>query len=348
MKKTFFVFVFSAFFSWQLTGQNQLNDFGRIVLNTYLPETIEIPNEAKQFLITKLNQITTNNGMGGSKVNPRFIITANINVGSKDIISGPPIMIAQNLEITIFIGDASDNKIFSNVTLNLKGVGNNENKAFIEAIKFINPKSKEIITFLEEGKSKILSFYSSQCPILIKDAITLTKQEKYDEAIFKLSIVPEVCQDCYFKCLDTLAVIYQKKIDADCKIKLNKAKVIWAAEQTPSGAEKAGNILSEINPIASCQPQVNELIKNIDSKLKADEKARWQFKMKKYDDKIAMQKEQVRIAEEKSKRDDGYRENQSIRNSELDKIRVTAFREVAVQYAKNQPKAVTYNNIYWK
>jgi hypothetical protein len=81
--------------------------------------------------------------------------------------------------------------------------------------------------------------------------------------------------------------------------------------------------------------------------------------MKQYADKIAMQKEKVRIAEEKSKRDDTYRENQSkrdavsnenqsLRNYELDKIRVNAYREVAVEYAKNQPKTVTYNNIFWK
>jgi len=81
--------------------------------------------------------------------------------------------------------------------------------------------------------------------------------------------------------------------------------------------------------------------------------------MKQYADKIAAQKEQVIIAEEKSKRDDVYRENQSQRdavaqekqsqrNYDLDKIRVSACRDVAVEYAKNQPKTATYNNIYWR
>jgi len=61
-----------------------------------------------------------------------------------------------------------------------------------------------------------------------------------------------------------------------------------------------------------------------------------------------MQKEQVRIAEAKSIRDDQYRENQSQRNAELDKIRINANREISIEYAKNQPKTVTYNNIYWR
>jgi hypothetical protein len=234
-----------------LNAQVKLDDFGRIILNTHLSDKINIPAESKELLKTKLSQIASNNGMGGSQANPRFIITANVNVGTKDIIAGPPQMIAQNVDVTFFIGDALTNTVFANTTLSLKGVGTNENKAFIEAIKTINPKNKDIAVFIEEGKNKIISYYSTNCDFIIKDAQTLVKQEKYDEAIYQLSLVPEVCQECYFKCLDTLSSIYQQKMDADCKTKLNEAKVTWTANQTTEGAEKAGDILSSINPMAS-------------------------------------------------------------------------------------------------
>ena len=347
MRKIVFLLIFSALLGG-LQAQVKLDDFGRIILNSHLSDKLNIPAESKELLKTKLSQIASNNGMGGSQVNPRFIITANVNVGTKDIIAGPPQMIAQNVDITFFIGDALTNTVFANTTLSLKGVGTNENKAFIGAIKTINPKNKDIAAFIEEGKNKIINYYSTNCDFIIKDAQTFVKQEKYDEAIYQLSLVPDVCQECYFKCLDTLSSIYQQKIEADCKTKLKEAKVTWTANQTPEGAEKAGDILSSINPMASCQTDVDALVKSIDSKLKADEKARWQFKMKQYTDKIAAQKEQVRITEEKSNRDDDYREKQSKRNLELDKIRVNAYREVAVEHARNQPKTITYNNIYWR
>lgn len=335
-------------FLFKTNAQVKLDDFGRIVLNTYLPDEIDITDEAKKLLSNKLNQVTSNNGMGGSQVNPRFIITAAVNVGSKDIIGGPPQMIAQNIDVTLYIGDAITNTIFSNVTLSLKGVGTNENKAFIESFKGINSNNKEVIEFLEAGKNKIINYYSTNCDFMIKDAQTLVNQEKYDEAIYQLSLVPEVCQVCYFKSLDYLSSVYQQKIDAECKIKFNEAKVSWAAAQNPTGAEKAGDILSTVNPMASCQPEINDFIKFVEAKLKADEKERWQFKMKQYGDKMAMEKEQVRIAEEKSKRDDTYKEIQLQRNSEIDKIRINSYREVAFEYAKNQPKSITYNNIYWR
>ena len=295
------------------------DDFGRIVLNSFIPKELNIPNEAKEALKSKLDQISSSNGLGGNQINPRFIITANIVVGTKDIIAGPPQMIAQNLGVTLFIGDAISNIILSNLNIELKGVGTNENKAIIDAIKNINPKNNEVVTFLEEGKSKIINYYSTNCDFILKEAQALTKQEKYEEAIYKLSLVPDVCKECYFKCLDTLSLIYQKKIDADCKIKLNKATNIWNANQNLEGAEKSGDLLSTINPQSNCQIDVNTLMKTIDAKLKADEKARWQFKMKQYQDNI-----------------------------ELEKININAYKEVAVEFARNLPRTVTYNNIYWR
>ena len=382
MRKYFLIIIAIVFWinSYSQTTP-KLNDFGRIVLNSYLPNDADIPSGAKKLLLNKLDRITSNYGMGGSSVNSRFIITASVNIATKDIIAGPPQMIALNIDVTLFIGDAIEKKKFNSRTVSLKGVGTNENKAYINALKGLKSKNKEVAKFIEEGKSKIIAYYNSKCDFDIRNAITLKNQGKHDEAIYNLSLIPEICQECYFKCIDTLEYIYQDKIDLDCQQKFNKAKTIWAANSTSVGAEQVADVLSEISPLASCQPKIEEFVRAIDKKLKADEKARWEFKMKKYADKVAKEKEQMRIAEEKSIRDDDFREDeakrnsefkenqakreseyrenqaqrdaeykekQSVRNTELDKLKVNAYREVAVEYAKNQPKTVTNNNIYWK
>lgn len=319
MKKIQLVILLLLSFQFQTQAQAKFEDFGRIILNTYLPENSSIPAEAKKALETKLNQITTNNGMGGSAVNPRFIITAVLNVGTKDIIPGPPQMIAQNIDVTLFVGDAITNTVFSNTVLSIKGVGTNENKSLIDAIKNINPKNKDISAFLEEGKNKIISYYTTQCDFIIKDAETLAKQQKFDEAIYKLALVPEVCKDCYFKCLDNLTTIYQQKIDADCIAKLAKAKLLWSGQQNQIKAEEVIEILSEINSNANCFNDASNFAKQISNKLKADEKAKVELALKKYNDKIA-----------------------------LEKLQINAYKEIAVEYAKNQPKIITYNNIIWR
>lgn len=318
MKKIISILVLSLI---TITSYSQvnLNDFGRIIINSYIPDNLELPTEAKNLLITKLDQITSNTGIAGSQANARFIITANINVGTKDIIAGPPQMIAQNIDITFFIGDAVTNTIFSNTTLSLKGVGTNENKAFIDALKTINPKNIDVLAFLEEGKTKIINYYIINCDFILKDAQTLVKQEKYDEAIYQLALVPNVCKECYFKCSDTITNIYQQKIDADCKAKLSKAKTKWAGQQDISNAENVLNILSDINYNAACFSEVNLLTKEINKKMIGDEKSRLELALKKYNDKIDLEKKQI-----------------------------DAYKEIAIEYTKNQPKTVIYNNIYWR
>lgn len=300
-------------------AQVKLDDFGRIILNTYLPDSIALPLEAKNLLITKLNQITSNNGMGGSQANPRFIITANVNVGTKDIIAGPPQMIAQNVDVTLFIGDAVTNTIFSNTTLSLKGVGTNENKAFIEAFKTINPKNIEVLVFLEEGKKKMINYYSTNCDFILKEATTLSDQFKFSEAIYQLMMVPNVCKECYFKAKDAATLIFNKKIESDCTEKLKEAKLIWAAEPSEIGALKASAIMISIIPSDNCKTEINKLAIEIKNKLQLEQKKKYDFDM------LEMQKR--------------YDTEQKI---------IDIQKQIALEQAKNQAQKVTYYNIYWR
>lgn len=300
-------------------AQTNLDDFGRIILNTYLPDNTSIPEEAKKALENKLNQIATNNGMGGSQLNPRFIITAALNIGTKDIVAGPPQLIAQNLDITLFIGDALSNTKFSNVMLSLKGVGTNENKAIIDALKNINPKNKEIITFLEEGKNKLISYYTTNCDFIIKDANALAEQFKFNEAIYKLMAVPDVCKDCYFKAKDLSTIIFNKKIESDCTEKVKEAKLIWAAQPNESGALEASAVMVKIIPSTNCQNEINKLSNDIKNHLKAEQQKKYDYEMleikKRYD---------------------------------TEQKRLDGIKQIALEEARNQPKTVTYNHIYWR
>lgn len=319
MKKIITVLVLIVAIATTNKAQVKADDFGRIILNTYLSEKIELPAEAKNLLTTKLTQIASSYGMGGSQANPRFIITANVNVGTKDIIAGPPQMVAQNLDVTLFIGDAISNTIFSNTTLSLKGVGTNENKALIEAFKTINPKSKEIAALLDEGKNKIISYYTAQCDFILKQANTLTEQYKFEEAIYNLMTVPETCKDCYFKTQDKAMTIFKQKIESDCTEKLKEAKLIWAAEPTENGALKASAIMITIIPSDNCKTEISKLSDEIKKKLQEEQKKKYDFDM------LEMQK-----------------------RYDTEQKRLETQREIALEQAKHQPKTVTYNNIYWR
>lgn len=309
-----------------------LDDFGRITLNPFVSEQAKLHAEAKAQLETKLKQIASNYGMAGSVANPRFIITANISVTTKDIVPGPPQLIAQNMDITFFIGDAIENKIFANTVISTSGVGTNENKAFIDALKQINTRNKKIETFLEDGKTKIISYYSIQCDFIIKKTESLKQQEKYSEAIYTLAQVPDVCKDCYLKCLKEMSIIYDLKINADGNARLSEANAIWSANPNKEGAQKAINLIMEINPQATCYTKATVLLKTINKKIIADEK------------------ERLRREEEFNKRQQVIDSENAKQQAEIEKQRINAYRQIAVEYIQNQPKVVyrnVYRNIYW-
>ena len=366
MKKITLSLIICATFL-NLTAQNKLDDINRIVLNTYLPQQIEtLPSQAKSLLENKLSQISSNYGMGGSAINPRFVLMVNIAVLSKDIISGPPQMTSMNFEFTFFIADAIDMKKYANTSIEVKGVGvgNNETKAYIEAIKNINVNNQAIKKFIEDGKSKIINFYTTQCDFIIRDAISLSKKGEYDASILKLASVPDVCENCYIKAMDTMQFVYQQKVDKECLLIMRNAKSTWMANQNSDGASKVAEIINTISPFSTCEPDASTLMKQISSKLAADEKARWEFQIQKHKDAVKLKEESLRIDEEDRKRQsslqseaqkqqyalqkESQKQQYALQKSEQEaggfrgfinsiaKLKMTLWRDNSEQYLKNQ------------
>lgn len=289
-------------------------DEARIVLASWVPQQIEaMPVSARKMLANKLSQVASKNGVGGSVYNARFIITANVAVVTKDIIPGPPTMHAMNLDVTLYIGDGIDGTVYESHTMSVKGVGTNETKAYMAGIKRINANNPEIKSFVNRGKEKIIAYYKANCDFIIKEAKTLEAQNKFPEAILKLTSVPKVCSECYNKSMDAVEPIYKKHINRDCQVKLQKAKGIWNASQDMEAAEKAGAILASIDPASEGFSEVKTLSSKIEAKVKQIDAREWKYVLK----------EQAQESE-----------------------RIQAIRDIGVAYGKNQPKNVTYKTIW--
>jgi len=129
-------------------------------LNTFIPDDIlkEAPHARKLFY-SKLAQIASLNGVGGSKsdVNSRFIISGNLNVLTKDIMPTSPPKYLVTIETTLAIGDGVDGKAFATEYIEFKGIGGSDDKAFLSAIKKVNPRHRMVKQLVEEGKKKLLN-----------------------------------------------------------------------------------------------------------------------------------------------------------------------------------------------
>lgn len=281
-----------------VNAQNEVgksDDFGRISLSPILGENMDdFPEPAKQLLLTKLLQIATQNGLGGGNTQPRFIITSKVNVISKDIVPGPPALVVQNLEVSFFIADYIDQKVYSSVVINLKGVGTNETKAFIEAIKNIKPQSQDLKNFVEIGKLKIVEYYNSECDFILMKIQSLASQKKYEEAIYNLASVPEICKDCYAKSMDAMGGLYQKHVDYLCDQNMAKANSAWLIGMDLSAAKDASVYLSQIYPDSKCYNEAQKL--NSEIKIRLNEL--YKFELKKYEDNLMLEQKKVQIYKE--------------------------------------------------
>ncbi|MFC0518665.1 hypothetical protein ACFFGT_30905 [Mucilaginibacter angelicae] len=278
---------------WLATGYAQTNaamsqsDFGRIILAAYVPTQVEnIPEGAKNMLLNKLNQLITAGGMGGSAYNQRFIITANTVVVTKDITSTAPVMTALSLDVTFYIGDGIDGNKFASSTVSIKGVGTNETKAYISAIKNINAESPSLQAFLKTGKEKIVQYYKTRCDFIMKEAQAQANQGNYDRALYIVTSVPEVCKECYVKSVDAIPALYKKQINKDCQVKLAQAKAAWAANQSYDGANAAGDIISQIDPASSCFGEVKTFINQIGKGVKDENNKVWKYTFKDQENQV--------------------------------------------------------------
>ena len=288
---------------------NKLELLPLSVVVTDIPE--EFPQTARVHIVNKINQILTRNSIASVNYMNQFLLAVVATPLTKDVVVGPPSMIAQNLEFTLYIVDNYDQKIMSTYQFATKGIGTNENKAYMDAIKRINPASMDLEEFITLGKGRIVAYYNAEIANIITKASSLAKMEQYEAALFELAAVPTVCER-YADVQELATVIYQQYIDHECMENLARAKSLWMSEQNSVGAAKAAEYLSLIYPNASCYQDAELLYKEIKGKILDD----WNFEMKKYYDSV-----------------------------DLEFAKVEAWRSVGVAYGENQ-RPIT-NTVTW-
>jgi hypothetical protein len=252
----------------------KLDDFGKIALKVQVADK-KMPDEAKTMLENKMRQIITHFGIGSTSANPRFVIEAKIDVLNKDITATAPQRFSQKLEITFYVGDAIKQRVFSSVSTVCTGIGTNETKSFIAALQQINPQNEKFKSFIEEGKNEIIAYYKTECAQILKETESLAQREKYDEAIYHLALIPDVCADCYEQGLKLQGEYFMQKIETEGKALLTQAKAIWAEQPDGDGAAKIAQLIPRINSQVSFIQDVHSFANEVSTVVQEQELREW-------------------------------------------------------------------------
>jgi hypothetical protein len=259
MKNILFLLLFITVTVTAQNTRGKANDAGRIVLNTFIEDLEGVPAGALKMLKTKITQMASKNGMGGSESFPRFVMSADIDILTQDITPTAPPKTALTLGVTLYIGDGIEGTVFATEYIELKGIGNNETKAYIQSFRALSPRNKKFNEFIETGKKKIIEYYNSRCDFILKEANTLADQKDFDKSITKLIEVPEVCKDCYDKAMDLSSTIFKRKMENECQENMSKSNSLIAQDKW----EEAANPIAGYTPDMACYPDVKSLLTKI-------------------------------------------------------------------------------------
>lgn len=270
--------------------------------------TEKFPFGAKDFVESKLTQLLTRNGIAGMDYLGQFVLTVTATPLDKDVIPGPPAKIAEKMDLNLYIVDAYARTVFAATSMTVRGLGETENKCYMNAISRMPLQSEQVSRFIQEGKQKILDYYNHEAPMLIKRANHLAKQRNYEEALNLVALIPQQCEH-YDAALQASEEIYQQYLNYECNANLAAARTAWAAEQNKEAAEKAGEYLALITPDQGCYGDAMKLYDEIRDKLLDD----WKFQ------KMQVHKDTV----------------------QLESQRIEAQRQIGVAYGQHQPQQKT-------
>ncbi|WP_302568395.1 hypothetical protein [Culturomica massiliensis] len=262
-------------------------------LQVALPDETDMPEEAAHYLRSRLLGLVTNHGTGvGDYGTSQFFITAKTLLESKDVVGSAPTMYSINLVITLYVVDCIYDRLYAQMSLNAKGVGESETKAYISAIKRMNVNNPKIKSFLEEGRNKIIHYYTTQGKEIMQSVRMLASQRQYEKALFILTAIPSSCEELYNEAQSSIGSIYKDYVNYTGERNLAQARIVWTASQNRAGASQAGSLLAKIDPDATCRPAAEQLVKEIQQRIGEE----WTFQMKAYNDSVDLNKQRIEAA----------------------------------------------------
>ena len=268
----------------------------------------EVPAAINTKIENQLMRAVSACGVSADPYYGQFFIAGRFDAVLDDVIAGTPVRHVLKSSLTVYIGDAENRQVYASQSFDLKGVGNSEERAYINAIETLRSSNAEFRNFVENAKRKIIDYFNANYKSYLAKARTAMLNRSYDEALYYATSIPECCVG-YGEANKLIQQIYKDNIDLNAQVLLAQAQGAWGAHPDEQGAEEAYALLAQIDPSSSSYAAAQALSKRIASVVKEN----WDFENKeKYRNEVALEKQ-----------------------------RIAAARDVGVAYAKSRPRTVT-------
>ena len=259
----------------------------------FLADAEPMPAAVQRSITGKLRQVLTQNGISGGITTNQFALVPVFDVVSKHIVPGPPAQTVYNLNFRLEVRETATNTVFASYSADVNAVGENQTKAYQEAVRQLAPASKPIKEFVEQSRQKIVAYYEKNYETLAARARSLLAMNQHEEALCLMLSVPECCSH-YAKAQAATLEIFQKYVDYAGERLLQEARAIWSANNNRKDANEAALLLTQIEPSSSAYKPAAKLLDEMKEKASANEP--WDFRMKAYNDLISIEQQRIEAA----------------------------------------------------
>lgn len=257
-----------------------------------VPQKELLPARVEEILGTRLATAVASQGVIANSNFTSFFVTGKISTLYKETLPGPPVSTAITAQLTLYMGDAIGQKVFSTLTLDVKGAGTNLSRAYINALHVVNANNMKIQEFVREGKEKIIAYFDDNYKQLLGKARQSASMNNYDAALYYVTSIPECCNG-YTEASGLVEEYYKKYVNYNCQLILQHARAEWAKSPDTEGASRAFAWLANIEPGSGCESDAKALANEIKLKVATD----WNFENReKYKDGVDLKKRAIEAA----------------------------------------------------
>lgn len=252
--KYFFTSVIFFFISHLTWGQNSPTYIALLDAvvnsNNYIENTLNTRlNQKVKSIFTKQKNVVRNSTNA-------IVIVPELNIINEQILNpGTQTLYTIDAELTFSVRSSSLEDVINTITQKIQGVGRSKELAISNLISNIPTEDVTLIEFVKETKGKALQYYAMQCKSIVEEALLLSNQTRFEEALSLLNSIP-IESSCYGEVNPKIWEIFEKYQKRDCSKWLVEAKTFLANNQYAQGFE----ILSYIDPTSPCAAEVKEII----------------------------------------------------------------------------------------
>lgn len=277
------------------------------------PVESEISEATAKAVASRLTRALTRDHIVADENYGQFCLTVDFSHLYKDTRPGPPIQYEIRTEMTLKVATVVGHSVFDTETIELRGAGTSEQRAFINALSAINAKNQTIENFINRAQRKAISYFDKNYKQLLAKARRAATMRDYEQAFYYATLIPACCIG-YDEASDFTLGIYQAYIDLEGTKLLNQAKAEYAALPNGEGARRAYQFINRIDPASSAYQPAMSLAEEITKKSHEE----YNFEAhQKYEDE-----------------------------QEIKRLKIDAAKAIGVAYGKGQKDSTT--NILWK